>query len=350
MGAGSTTRRFSLRCILLVANLAAWLPALSGFGQNPPLTVRVGYLPNITHAQALQGRATGEFERALGPGVKLDWKTFNAGPSVMEAMFARALDLAYIGPSPTIAGYTRSQGAALRVIAGATSGGAALVVRPGANIQGAADFHGKKVASPQLGNTQDVALRTWLAAKGLKTAEKGGDIQIIPIPNPDQLTLFAKGEIDAAWGPEPWASRLIDEAGARLFLDERDLWPNRAFVSAHLIVSTSFLEQHPELVKAWLRAHVELTDRINRFPAEAHRIINQQIQKDTGKALAFKVINQAFSRLQITYDPIRTSLLASAQSAYDLGLLGRQRPNLSGLYDLKLLNEVLAEKKSKSVE
>jgi NitT/TauT family transport system substrate-binding protein len=269
---------------------------------------------------------------------------------VIEALFAGALDLAYVGPNPAIAGYVRSKGEALRVIAGATSGGAAMVVRPAAGIQQPEDFRGKKIATPQLGNTQDVALRAWLQAHNLKTREKGGDVLVFPIANPDQITLFLKGEIDAAWAPEPWASRLIQEANARLFLDERDLWPNRQFVTAHLIVRTSFLHEHPDVVKNWLRAHIELTDWINAKPMEAKQIVNQQIQKDTGKALPQKVLDESFSRLQVTYDPIRSSLLTSAQQAYDAGFLGRERYDLSGLYDLALLNEVLLERKAKPIQ
>jgi NitT/TauT family transport system substrate-binding protein len=326
-----------------------FLTVLPMTGQDSSITVHAGYFPNVSHSQGVVGRATGAFDRALGPA-HIDWKTFNAGPSVIEALFAGALDLAYVGPNPTIAGYTRSRGEALRVIAGTTSGGAALVVRPAANISKPEDFHGKRIASPQLGNTQDVALRAWLLAHGLKLREKGGDVQVLPIPNPDQLTLFLKGEIDAAWAPEPWASRLIDEANARLFLDERDLWPNRQFVTAHLIVSTQFLRHHPDLVRKWLRAHVELTDWINKNPGEAQKILNEQIHKDTGKALPAKVLQAAFNRMQVTYDPISASLLQSAQWAYETGLLGRQRPNLTGLYDLSLLNEVLRERGAKPVE
>src|SRR5262249_31327633 len=275
--------------------------------------VRVGYFPNVTHSQAAIGRATGRFEQTLGHGAPIEWKTFNAGPSVIEAIFAGALDLAYVGSGPTITGYVRSQGEALRVIAGATSGGAALVVRSDSGISTLADFHGKKVASPQLGNTQDVALRAWLHRNHLETREKGGDVQVIPIANPDQFTLFVKREIDGAWAPEPWATRLIRQANGRLFLDERDLWPNRQFVSTHLVVTKKFLEQHRDIVKQWLRVHVELTNWINANLPEARRILNQQIRKDTSAEIPPQILEESFSRLQVTYDPLRSSLLAAAQ-------------------------------------
>ncbi len=325
--------------------------AASGINaQQKPTVIRVGYFPNMTHAQALVGRANGQFEKAVGPGVQIEWKAFNAGPSAIEALFANAIDLTYVGPNPTVVGYVRSQGAKVRVIAGAASGGASLVVRQGAGIQKASDFHGKKVGTPQLGNTQDVALRSWMRVNGLATREKGGDVQVLPIANPDQLTLFERGQIDAAWAPEPWAARLVHDGGGRIFIDERDLWPNRQFVITDLIVSPKFLKQHPDVVKNFLRAHVELTEWIIKNPAEAKRVMNQQLQKETGKPLGPEVLDDAFSRMRVTYDPIRSSVLKSTQQAFDEGFLGRTPPDLSGLYDLTLLNEVLREKKASPVQ
>jgi NitT/TauT family transport system substrate-binding protein len=312
--------------------------------------VRVGAFPNITHAQAMVGKANGWFEKALGSSAKIQWTSFNAGPSAIEAMFSGAIDMTYIGPNPAIAGYVRSNGEALRVVAGAASGGVALVVRDDSGIQNPADFHGKRVASPQLGNTQDVALRAWLKAHGMKSKDKGGDVQVIPLANPDQLTLFLQKQLDASWAPEPWATRLIHEGNAHLFLDERDLWPKGQFVITHLIVSTKFLREHPDVVKSWISAHVELTDWINGHMPEAKRILNTQIQKETGKALQSAILDEAFGRLQVTYDPIRDSLLTSAHSAYDAGFLGRQMPDLSSLYDLTILNQVLTEKRKKVIQ
>jgi NitT/TauT family transport system substrate-binding protein len=258
--------------------------------------------------------------------------------------------MTYIGPNPAINGYVRSNGEALKIIAGATSGGAALVVRNDAGIQKPEDFHGKKVASPQMGNTQDVALRSWLRANGLKTADKGGDVQVIPIANPDQMSLFLKKELDAAWAPEPWASRLVHEANGRIFLDERTLWPNGQFITAQLIVSTKFLREHPDLVKNWLRADVELTEWIQQHAIDAKAILNQQIQRETGKALPPQVLDDAYARMQPTYDPLRGSLMSAAKSAFDAGFLGRQMPDLSEMYDLSLLNQVLAEKGKRPIQ
>src|ERR1700757_637811 len=337
-----------MRRLLAAGALAVFLSVFA-FGQSA-ITVRVGAFPNITHPQAMIGKPNGAFEKALGTNVKIEWKSFNAGPSAIEAMFAGAIDMTYIGPNPTISGYVRSNGEALRVVAGASSGGAALVVRNDSGIQSAADFHKKKVASPQLGNTQDVALRAWLRSNGLKTTDKGGDVQVIPLANPDQLTLFVKKELDAAWAPEPWATRLIREGNGRLFLDERTLWPNGQFVCANLIVNTKFLKEHPDVVKNWLRAHVELTDWINGHLPEAKKLLNSQIQKETGKALPDGTLDEAFGRLQVTYDPLRSSLMNSAKSAFEAGFLGRQMPDLSNLYEVSLLNQVLAEKGKKAIQ
>ena len=321
--------------------------AAQGLGQT---VIRVGAFPNITHPQAMVGKANGYFEKAMGPNVKIDWKSFNAGPSAIEALFAGAIDMTYIGPNPTISGYVRSQGEALRVVAGAASGGAALVVRADSGIQKPEDFHGKRVASPQQGNTQDVALRSWLKAHGMKSMDKGGDVQVMPMANPDQLTLFLRKDLDAAWAPEPWATRLIRDGNGRLFLDERDLWPKGQFVVTNLIVSTKFLQEHPDLVKNWIRANVELTDWINKNLPEAKKLLNQQIQKETGKALSAGLLDEAFTRIEVTYDPLRNTLLTSAHSAFDAGFLGKQMPDLSRLYDLTLLNQVLAEKGKKAIQ
>jgi NitT/TauT family transport system substrate-binding protein len=312
--------------------------------------IRVGAFPNITHAQPMIGKANGWFEKSMGPNVKVEWRSFNAGPSAIEALFAGAIDMTYVGPNPAINGYVRSNGEALRIVAGATSGGASLVVRGDSGINKAADFHGKRIASPQMGNTQDIALRAWLKSQGLKTRDKGGDVTVMPIANPDQLTLFLKKEIDAAWAPEPWASRLVHEASGRTFLDERTLWPQGQFLTTELIVSTKFLQSHPDLVKKWLQAHVKLTDWINGHVPEAKQILNQQIQKETGKALAAPVLDDSFSHLQVTYDPLRQQLLRAAQLAFDAGFLGRQMPDLSRIYDLTLLNQVLTAEGKKAVQ
>ena len=332
---------------LLAGLLLAACSAVSSFAQT---AIRVGAFPNITHAQAMVGKANGWFDKAMGPQVKVQWTSFNAGPAAIEALFGGAIDMTYVGPNPAINGYVRSNGEAVRVVAGAASGGASLIVRNDSGIQKPEDFHGKRVASPQFGNTQDVALRNWLKSHGMKTSDKGGDVQIIPLANPDQLTLFLKKDLDAAWAPEPWATRLIHDGNGRLFVDERTLWPNGQFVIGLLVVNTKFLKDHPDLVKTWIRANVELTDWINGHPADAKKLLNQQIQAETGKALPPAVLEEAFARMQVTYDPLRGAMMTAARQAFDAGFLGRQMPDLSALYDLTLLNQVLAEKGIKAIQ
>jgi NitT/TauT family transport system substrate-binding protein len=335
---------------ILIFCIAVQVLSLLGNAQGNPTIVRVGAFPNITHPQPMVGKANGYFEKALGPQVKIDWKTFNAGPSAIEALFAGAIDMAYIGPNPTINGYVRSHGEALQVVAGAASGGAALVVRADSGIVKPEDFHGKKIATPQQGNTQDVALRAWLKAHGMKSMDKGGDVRVMPMANPDQLTLFLKKDLDAAWAPEPWATRLIREGNGRLFLNESDLWPKGQFIVTNLIVSKRFLAEHHDLVTAWVRANLELTDWINSHKPEAKKLLNQQIQKETGKALPDGLLDEAFTRIEVTYDPLRNTLLTSARSAFEAGFLGREMPDLSGLYDLTILNQVLTSKGRKPIQ
>ena len=307
------------------------------------ITVRAWHFPDIVHASCIAGKVHKTFERTLGKDVTIDWKIFNAGPSAIEALFANEIDIGYIGPNPAINGYIKSKGSALRIIAGASSAGAGLVIREDAGITNVNDFNGKKIATPQLGNTQDVACRAWLKKNGFKLTEQGGTVQVIPIENPDQLTLFIKKEIDAAWTKEPWVTRLIKEGKGKLFLDERDIWPEGKFVTAHIIVRTDFLEKHPDLVEKWIKAHIEATDWVNNHIEEAKSIVIEEVKNITGKELPRDVVDAAFSRTEITYDPIRTSLLTSAEWAYEAGLLGAEKPNLSGIYYLNILNKVLRE-------
>ncbi len=331
--------------------VSAWLSLAVALAACQPTTpsaatpqiIRVGFFPNITHSQALIGLARGDFQQALGNNVTIKTTLFNAGPSAIEALFANQIDMTYIGPNPAINGYVQSKGEALRIVAGATSAGAAFVVRPAANIHTSADLAGKRIASPHLGNTQDVALRNYIVSQGLQTKEQGGTVEVIPTDNPQILDLFKLGQIDGAWVPEPWASRLIVEGGGQLFLDERDLWPNGDFVTAHIIVSTAFLKAHPDLVKAWLTAHVAVTQWEMEHPADAQALLNTEIEKLTGKKLQDAVLAQAWARMRPTWDPISASLVESANSAFAAGFL-KAKPDLGNIYDLTLLNEVLKSK------
>ncbi|MBI2094858.1 MAG: ABC transporter substrate-binding protein [Candidatus Omnitrophica bacterium] len=297
--------------------------------------VRIGHFPNLTHAQALVGHANGLFEKNLGP---VEWSVFNAGPSVIEALFAGQIDIAYIGPSPAVNGYVKSQGDALRVVAGAASGGAALVVRAGAGIETPADFHGKKIASPQLGNTQDVALRSWLKARGLELKETGGDVQAIPVANADQVTLFLKGEIDGAWTVEPWVSILEQTAGGKVFLDEASLWPGGKYATTVVIVRRKFLEEHPGIVKSFLKTHAEITSWINAHPEEAKKAVGKEIKKETHKPIPAEILESAWARIRFSPEMLKESVLAQAQAAFQAGFL-KKEPELSTLFEPDLLGE-----------
>lgn len=302
--------------------------------------LRLGFFPNITHGQALYGKGTGEFEKSIG--VKIKWTAFNAGPTAIESLFVDAIDATYIGPGPTVNGYIKSRGEEFVVIAGAASGGAGMVIRKDSGIQSDKDFNGKVIATPQLGNTQDIAARNWFLEKGYKFREKGGKLTVVPLTNPDQMTMFKKKQIDGAWTVEPWLSRLELEAGGQVFLEEKDIWPEGKYVTTHLVVSRAFLVNKPELVKKLLAAHVEVTKKLQADKESAAKILNKQLKEETGKALKDETISRALQRVEFTWDPVPASLYKGAEGAHRIGYL-RNPPKLDGIYSLNLLNQVLKE-------
>jgi NitT/TauT family transport system substrate-binding protein len=327
---------------LLVA--VALLTAACGGGasgarsSDAPTTVRLGYFPNVTHATALVGVESGIFKSALGPN-PLVVKTFNAGPAAVEALFSGALDATYIGPNPAINAFAQSGGEAIRIISGATSGGASLVVRP--TINSPADLKGKKLATPQRGGTQDVALRQWLKSNNLKAdLEGGGEVSVTPQENAQTLETFRAGQIDGAWVPEPWATRLVQEGGGKVLVDERSLWPEGRFVTTHLIVRTKFLKEHPDAVRRLIEGQVQANELVNANPAEGQRLVNQSITTITGRGISPAVLEASWKNLEFTNDPIASSLAVSADHATDVGIL--EKVNLRGIYDLSVLNQVLA--------
>ena len=305
-------------------------------------TLRVGYFPNINHAPAVIGFGNQDFQHSL-QGVKVETQIFNAGPAAIEALFANKIDVAYVGPNPAINGYIKSDGQGVKIIAGVSSGGASFVIRNDSGITSVQDLEGKKFASPQLGNTQDVALRSYLLKNGYKTTDNGGSIQVIPANNADIFTLMEKNQIDGAWVPEPWATKLEREANGKIFLDERDLWPDGKFTTAVIVVRSDYLQNHPDVIKNLLVAHVKEVNWINNNKEESLKVFNDQIEKLTGKTIPSGELEEAFSRMDITYDPIETSLYKSADAAYTLGFLGDKKPNLDGIFDLTILNQVLKE-------
>jgi len=340
--------RYSAHLFALVAMFVLVLAACgsqsSGSNGSSPVRVNLGYFPNLTHAVALVGVARGTFQQALGPNARLATKTFNAGPAEIEALFAGDIDIGFVGPGPAINGYIKSNGQALRIIAGASSGGVLFVVRPGANISSPQDLSGKKLADPQVGGTQDIALRTYLQQHGLKPADKGGTVQIISTDNATILSLFKQGKIDGAWMPEPWATRMVVEGHGKVFLDERSLWPNGQFTTTNIVVRTAFMNQHPDLVSKFLQADVETVQYIENNTQSALSLVNSQLKQITGKGIADNELTLAFSHLTITYDPLSSTINTQAQRSYTLGYLGSSNPNLSGLYNLGPLNQVLTSK------
>jgi NitT/TauT family transport system substrate-binding protein len=318
-------------------------------GESPdePVTVRLGYFPNVTHAPGIVGDLGGLFEESVGDNVTIETSTFNAGPEAVEALFAEALDLTLIGPNPAINAFAQSDGEAIRIVSGTTSGGAFLVVRDG--IDAPEDLEGLRIATPQLGNTQDVALRAWLKDEGFETDDAGGgDVSIQPQANGDALGAFIAGDLDGAWVPEPWATRFIQEGGAKVLVDEADLWPGGEYVTTHLIVRTAFLEDHPDVVKAVIEGLADAIDLIESDPGEGKRLTNKGIQAVTDKALSQEVLDASWKNLVFTLDPIASSLATSAEDAQDVGLL--DPVDLESIYDLTLLNEVLADRGEESVE
>ena len=303
-----------------------------------PAAVRLGYFPNVTHAPALVGVADGLFQAELGD-VPLETFTFNAGTDAIEAMFAEAIDMTFIGPNPAINAYAQSEGAAIRIISGSTSGGAALVVKPEVSEPG--DLAGLKIASPSLGNTQDVALRAWLLEQGYETTpEGGGDVSIVPQSNSQSLETFISGEIDGAWVPEPWATRLVIEGGGKVLVDERELWPDGEFVTTHLIVRTEFLENYPDAVAAVIRGLVASIDQVNADPSGSQETVNTSIEELTGSPMSEETMTGAWSTLTFTLDPIASSLRESADDAVAVGLL--EPVDLNGIYSLEALNAILS--------
>ena len=312
--------------------------------------VRIGFFANVTHSPALVGQELGLFSKYLTKdNISVEFIAFNAGPAAIEAMKAGAIDVTYIGPNPAINGFSSTKGALLRIVAGSTSGGAELVVKP--SINSVKDLVGKKIASPQLGNTQDVALRSWLKTNGITTTiTGGGDVTVIPTENAQSLALFQRGDIDGAWLPEPWSTRLVLEAGAKVLVDEKTLWPKGQFVTTHIIANTSFLSKYPGTVKSIISAHLDSLNYIAKSPVEAKDAVQKQIEKWTGKRLSDSVMTRAWQNLKFTYDPIASSLEKSADDAVDVGVLTTLGSRgINGIYDVRILNSILKAQKLKSV-
>ena len=333
--------------VLAVAVVA--VVAACGGSPASTTTLNLGYFPNVSHAPALVGVERGLFAAALGTAVQLNTFTFTAGPPTIEALFSEAIDIAFIGPSPTINAFAQSDGAAIRIISGSTSGGAFLVVKP--DITSVDQLIGRTLATPALGNTQDVALRSWLLANGLATTvDGGGDVSVLPQSNATTLDAFVAGTIDGAWVPEPWATRLVDEGGGSVLVDERDLWADTdgLYVTTHVVVRTAYLEQHADVVKAFLTGLLDTFALIAIDPAGARADVTTQLDSIIGRPTDQRVLEHSFDNLTFGPDPVAASLEGSAQAAIEVGLL--DPVDLGGIYDLTLLNGLLASRALPTVE
>jgi NitT/TauT family transport system substrate-binding protein len=293
--------------------------------------LRVGHFPNITHAHgliahALSRQGRGWFEQRLGPDVRIEWFVYNAGPSAIEAILAKSIDLTYVGPNPALNAYAKSRGQEVRLIAGAASGGSALVVQRGSGLKTASDFRGKKIATPQLGNTQDVAARSWLLAGGLRITQMGGDAQVLPTANPDQLLLFRQKQLDGVWTVEPWVSLLETEAGGEVLIEEPDA------VTTVLVARADFLKTSRDLVRKFVLAHRELTDWIVKNPAEAQRLVREELTAETRTNASEALISRAWRRIGWVNDVPRAALDRLVASAQAVGFL-RGVPDLAGLIE-----------------
>jgi NitT/TauT family transport system substrate-binding protein len=314
-------------------------------GGTPAAELRLGYFANVTHAPALVGLQEGILQEDLGE-TKLTAQVFNAGPAAIEALSAGAIDATFIGPNPSINSFIQSAGRSVRIVAGAATGGAALVVRDG--IDSVEQLEGTTLATPQLGNTQDVALRSWLADEGYKTdATGGGDVAVTPTENAQMLTLFQSGQIDGAWVPEPWVSRLVLDEGAHVLVDEADLWESGAFPTTVLLVNADFLTKHPETVKALVQGNLDSVAWIEDNPDTAGAAINAQLTVDAGKPLSDAVIARALEHVTFSYNPHAETF----QTLVDHGLAaGTQKDgSIKGIFDLRLLNDILLSNDEKPV-
>ena len=303
-----------------------------------PVTLRLGFLANITHASALVGVKEGFFIKDLGNGVTLKLTPFSSGTQEGTALLAGQLDAAYVGPNPAIKAWQTSGGKLIKIISGAASGGAELVVKSG--ITSAAQLKGQSLATPSLGNTQDVALRYWLKQHGLTTTPAGGgDLAIKPIaPNSAAVLAFSSKQIAGGWEPAPYDTEMV-QAGGHVLVNEASLWPHGRFVTTNLVVTQSFLAAHPSAVNGLLKGQIQANSYINSNAAAAAQAANTELTELLGKGLASNVLSESLKFITFTNDPIASSLNTDAQHAVAVGLL--KPVNLSGIYDLGPINKLL---------
>ena len=319
----------SVTGVILLAVFGIFL-SNSEVSHDPKL--RIAYFPNIGHAIPIVGMEEGFFQNSLGDQIRIETRVFDSGPQAIESLFANSIDVAYVGPGPAINGFLNSENNNIRILSGAASGGASFIVHPNSEINVASDFAGKKIAAPQIGNTQDVSLRHYLSENELKPAEKGGSVIVYNIPNPDIYTLFVKGDIDGAWVAEPWATILETELDGKRLFHEEELWHNQEFASVLLIGNVNYVEKNPEIISTLLKSHSETAIWINQNPTETRIVFNDFLNSHLGQSLSDNVVDIALSNLVITSDPISDSIHSFAKKADGLGYLGRNGYDLSAIF------------------
>ena len=294
--------------------------------------IRIAFFPSIIHAVPIVGMENQIFSENLDTDLDIQVKIFDSGPQVIESIFSNSVDLAYVGPGPVINGYLKSDGKDLKILASAANGGASFVIQKNSGLESIENYSGKRIAAPQISNTQDVSLRHYLAENGLISAEKGGDVFVLNISNPDIYTLFAKGDIDGAWVPEPWATMLVEELdGIRLF-DENEFWPENKFSSVLLIGRADYIEKNPEIIKKWIDANEKTVKWINDNPTESKKLYNEFLKDYMGKTLPEKIVEESFSNIVITSEPVEKSIHIFAERADSLGYLGRDGYTLDEIF------------------
>jgi len=324
--------------IVVIVAIAITITSFGNFDQINQDKIRVAFFPSIGHIIPIVGLEEKIFEKELGEEKQIETKLFDSGPQVIESIFSGSIDIAYVGPGPIINGFLKSDGKDIKILSGAASGGASFIIQPNSGLESIENFDGKRIASPQISNSQDVSLRHYLELHGLKSVEKGGTVFVLNISNPDIYTLFAKGDIDGAWVPEPWATMLVQELdGIRLFNEEK-LWPNEEFASVLLIARTEYLENNPETVQKWIESHEKTVTWINSNPNKSKSLFSNFLIDYMGKSLPTEIIDESFSNITITSDPIKNSIIIFAERADSLEYLGRSGYNLDGIFYNAVLN------------
>ena len=323
---------YLIGAVIVVIGIIAFVGFTQSSVNYSENNIRVAFFPSVVHAVPIIGMETQTFANNLNTDLDIQVKIFDSGPQVIESIFSNSIDIAYVGPGPVINGFLKSDGNDLKILAGAASGGASFVIQKNSGLDLIENYSGKRIAAPQISNTQDVSLRHYLAENDLITAEKGGDVFVLNIANPDIYTLFAKGDIDGAWVPEPWATMLVEELGGVRLFDENEFWPENQFSSVLLIGRSDYIEKNPEIIKKWINANEKTAQWINNHPDESKKLYNEFLNSYMGRTLPQNIVEKSFSNIIITSEPLENSVYTFAERADALGYLGRDGYSLDGLF------------------